>query len=160
MLRRPGAKAFWGHFGAVPFMRELCPERKQQAWCHWSALQGLCCPKILLVPPRVSKNTFQDEKHEWTPKRSLSFAPKTFFWSSPVNLWARGQIRTIRFRRAPPDNKRAPFPPSETCASKEGRWPAWRPLFCFFLLKLRVKFICTLPNIFSSPPIALLWRRA
>ena len=64
---------------------------------------------------------FHDEKHERTPRLSLRFRDQDFFWSSPLNLWARGEIRTIRFRRAPPGNERAP--PSETCVLKEDKRP-------------------------------------
>ena len=43
-------------------------------------------------------------------RRRPCFFYFSFCWSSPLNLWAKSDIRTIRFRRASPGNKYAPSP--------------------------------------------------
>ena len=148
---RPGAPggAFRGHAPksllvppqakSVPLKRGLCPERKKQARCHWSAYRGLFLKKILLVPPSVSKISFQKEKHEWTPRLSLRFCAEDFFWSSLLNLWPRSEIPTIRFYRTPPGNERAPLSPSNPKQDlfPERRKTARIKIFFFGLLSRR-----------------------
>ena len=85
-----------------------------------------------------------------------------FFWSSPMNLLARIEIRTTRFRHAPPGYKRAPRARIVRRKEANGLYPRgviWdEDLFLVFTPEFEEKiymcppeyFVC-LPNIFSAP---------
>ena len=86
-----------------------------------------------------------------------------FFWSSPMNLLARIEIRITRFRHAPPGYKRAPRARIVRRKEANGLYPRgviWdEDLFLVFTPEFEEKiymcppeyFVC-LPNIFSAPP--------
>ena len=104
----------------------------------------------LYFPEREYEVLFQDEKHEWTPKQSLSFF---YFWSSLLYLWARTEILTIRLSCTPPGYERAL--PSEN-------YFGMNTFFSFFwsLLPNLIKNLSVPSKYFFYPPVTLLWRRA
>ena len=84
---------------------------------------------------------------------------KPFFLSLPLNLWARTEICTIKFRRAPPAYERATLQ-AKIVPKKGGKQPeAMRRilggktflLFLVFTPEFEVKFFCA-PQIFFLPP--------
>ena len=135
--------------------QKLCPKRKLQPVANGVPFWGLCPPKYCLCPPSVNKVSFQDKKTQVNARWRL------YFWSPPLNLWTRTEIRTIRFHcslqaiNVPPQ----PFRPSKNCALNIGKWPGatgcdlgWRPFFFWSSLpNLREKFICAF-QIFFLPP--------
>ena len=133
--------------------REMCPasevcvpeesNRPGAAGVHF----GTCCPpNFACASPSVSKFSFQE------------FAPKTFFFrSSPLNLWARTEIRSMRFHRALPSYECASS--IEICAPKGGKRPVstgrnligMSTFFLYSRPNLRVK-LSVLPLLFFLPP--------
>ena len=100
-----------------PPKREVCsqarivPQKKVTGPVSLECISGLCSPpkKYCSCPPNVSKNTFQDKTHQRTPRLNLRFRAKDLFLVFTLqNLWARSEIRNIRFRCALPGNERAP----------------------------------------------------
>ena len=86
-----------GHFGAVPHPNHcLCPpsedcaskenNRSSGTWAYFR----VCAPQNTACAPQAWVVPFQDEKHEWTPRRSLRFRAEDplFFGLYP---WICGQ---------------------------------------------------------------------
>ena len=75
----------------------------------------------------------------------------SIFWSSPLKLWARSEIRTIRFRRAPPGSKCALPPPARLVARKKANGQD-EDLFIVFSFEDEGKIYLCASKYFSAPP--------
>ena len=122
-----------GNFGNVPIqITDFAPQARnvppKQGFAlkesNRSGATGVCfgaCapPKYCLSPPSVRKVRSKTKTtNDRTPRRSLRFRAKHFFMVFTPKFWARIEIRTIRFRRAPLDYESAP--PSKNCVLKGG----------------------------------------
>ena len=153
-----------------PPKRELCPpsedcapKKSNRPGAIGVHFRACAPPKNCLCHPIVSKIFVPGRKKRLNAKTEPKILRrKPLFWSSPLNLWSKSEIRTIKSRRTR-QAINVP-PPSKTCASNEGKRPEWRPFFSYlvFFPEDEVKFICAPPDIFlpPPPPVTPLWRRA
>ena len=119
-------------------------------------------PLVCILGPAPLKNTAcapqAGVKSCSRTKKSANAGRRTFFWSSPLKLWARTEIRPIKFRRSPPgyehDLRVRIVPPKKLNGPESQGVISDEDLFFFWssLPNLREKFICAPPNIFSAPP--------
>ena len=114
-LRWRQARRHEGILGLCPPNHCLCtPSQKCTPPSEDCALQVrchcLCPPKILLVLPKSKKHLVPGQKIQVKARTNLNILRQRLFssWLSPLNLWTNTEIRTIRFRRAPPGLECAP----------------------------------------------------
>ena len=122
--------------------------------------QNTSCASQAWVKSRSRTKTLMNSKTK--PKISCRRPFFSFFWSSPLHLWARIEIRNIKFRLAPPGYEHAPLK-SENCAPKGGKRPVstelnleWRPIFLVFTHEFEGKIYLCPPKIFFPPSHATL----